>query len=102
MKPMNPAKILAERRKDRWGIDDQLFIDSLEATFEFPILPLDFSEGKSQKGEGWINEENAIRSAEPHYEMLFSLDHTVPSICSKIDDLSRQLIHKIGSMDKNF
>jgi hypothetical protein len=74
----------------------------VEAAPKGPFLSLNFSEKKGQKGEGRIDEKDAVGLTESHHEMLFSLDHAVPSIHSKIDDLGRQLIHKIRLTDKNF
>ena len=74
----------------------------VEATPKGPFLSSNFPKKNGQKGERWIDEEDAIGLTESHHEMLFPLDHAVPSIHSKINDLGRQLIHKIGLTDKNF
>ena len=86
-------EILAERRKGRWGIDKEFLVDLLERAFESPFLPLDFSKQNGQERKWRVDEKDTVGAAQPHHQKLLPLDHAVPSVHGKIDDLGWHFIH---------
>ena len=86
MKKMNPVKMLIERREGGWGVDDQSIIDAMQTALKRSFIPSCFSKQKGNNGKGWLNIKDAVGAAESHHQMLFPLDHAVPSVYGNIDD----------------
>jgi hypothetical protein len=93
MEEMDPPDILIKRGKRRRGVDGKLIVHPTEMLPERPLLPSHFSKKKGGERKGRIDEKDAIGSAQSQHQVLFSLDHAVPPVQGKIDNLGRPRVH---------
>ncbi len=92
---MDRAKVLAEREKSPGRIYDQLSVYVAETASKGSTFTLSLGEEKGEKGEGRVDEEDPVGPAQPHNEMLFSLNHAVPSVNSQVDDFGRVIASQL-------